>query len=110
VSTGVSGGRDGASGGRDADGADPTGVTADTPRAGGATPALRSPPDCGSHPAMAVTASTAHRHLVEEGMSLPAVVERVRRFLRPPTDAIRSDEAFDQTWEPGGPWGDKPPA
>ncbi len=48
--------------------------------------------------------------LVEQGMSLPVVVNRVRRFLRPPTDAIRREEPFDQTWEPGGPWGDKPPA
>jgi len=32
------------------------------------------------------------------------IIARLRDFLEPPLQAMRSDETFDASWEPGGPW------
>jgi predicted nucleotidyltransferase component of viral defense system len=36
--------------------------------------------------------------------ALPAVIERLRAFLLPPSASIARGEAFDRTWPPTGPW------
>lgn len=40
--------------------------------------------------------------------ALPAVVSRLRAFLLPPAASITQGEAFDETWQPSGPWGSRP--
>lgn len=42
--------------------------------------------------------------LVPTETPLPAVVEAIRGFLMPPTDAIVKGERFDFHWPPSGPW------
>lgn len=40
--------------------------------------------------------------------ALSAVIERLRTFLLPPAASIARGESFNETWQPGGPWGPRP--
>ena len=50
------------------------------------------------------TAFLRRTGLAEKTLELPAVINTLRGFLRPPLDACAREQAFEHEWQPGGPW------